>query len=215
MLRVTLGGDELSGFNSPSADDHIKLFFPVPGGEAARRDYTPRHFDREALTLSVDFALHEGGAGSNWAQQAKPGDPLEIGGPRGSTVVSVPGAWWLLIGDETALPSVGRRLEEMAGGTRVTTLMAVTGSEEEQELKTSSDLTALWVHRPDTRAADPEPVLKAARELRLPPGPGFVWIAAETEVARVLRAYFIDSVGHPPEWMKAAAYWSRSPEGHE
>lgn len=215
MLRVTLAGDELAGFVSPSPDDHIKLLFPVENSDGMKRDYTPRRFDAATRTLSVDFALHEGGVGSDWAQQAKPGDPMQIAGPRGSGVVSAPGAWWLLIGDETALPSIGRRLEEMASGVRVTALMAVTGPEEEQQFATRADLNVLWVHRPDAQAAEPEPLLTAISGLKLPAGPGFIWIAAETEVVRALRAHFIDTLGHPTAWIKAAAYWSLHPETHE
>ncbi len=29
MRRIVLGGAELAGFDSPGADDHIKLFFPT------------------------------------------------------------------------------------------------------------------------------------------------------------------------------------------
>lgn len=215
MVRVTLAGEELAGFFSPSPDDHIKVFFPGLDGEVEKRDYTPRYFDAESRTLFIDFALHEGGVASAWAQQAKPGDSLQIGGPRGSTVISAPGAWWLLIGDETALPSVSRRLEELPAGTRVMTVMAISGPEEEQPFVTASDLTAFWVLRPGTQAARPEPVLKAVSQLKLPEGPGFIWIAAEAEVARAARAYFIDTVGHSPDWIKASAYWYLNPEGHE
>lgn len=207
MLRITLAGEELDGFVSPSPDDHIKVFFPGTDGEEAKRDYTPRRFDVAGRTLWIDFALHEGGVGSNWAQQAKPGDTIQIGGPRGSTSISAPGAWWLLIGDETALPSVGRRLEEMPAGTRVLTLMAVTSSEEEQKFTTSSDATAHWIHRHATQAADPAPFLKAISYLTLPAGPGFIWIGAEEEVSRAVRSHFIDTVGHSAEWIKASAYW--------
>ena len=35
------------------------------------------------------------------------------------------------------------------------------------------------------------------------------WIAAEARVARALRTYAIDVLGHPKTWMKAAGYWSR------
>jgi NADPH-dependent ferric siderophore reductase len=28
MRRIVLGGDELDGFTSAAADDHVKLFFP-------------------------------------------------------------------------------------------------------------------------------------------------------------------------------------------
>jgi NADPH-dependent ferric siderophore reductase len=212
MLRITLGGDELAGFNSPSSDDHIKLFIPVPGGEPAARDYTPRHFDSGALELSIDFALHGSGAATTWARQAKPGDAIQIAGPRGSKVIKAPDAWWLLIGDESALPATGRRLEEMAAGTRVITVAAVRGPEEELRFETKANLTPIWVHRPIADAADPAPFLKAVAALDLPAGPGFVWIGAEGEVARALREYFINERGISTDWIKAASYWSKNGE---
>jgi NADPH-dependent ferric siderophore reductase len=214
MVRITLGGDELAGFVSPSPDDHIKVFFTAPDGSLQGKDYTPRRFDAERKLLSIDFAIHEGGLGSEWAQQAKVGDAITIGGPRGSTVISAPGAWWLLIGDATALPSIGRRLEEAADGTQIFAVVAVESEEEEQHLETRSDLKMIWVHRAQTDAADAAPILKVLRELKLPQGPGFVWIGAETEVSRSLRGYFTDVVGHSSEWIKASAYWSQKPE-HE
>jgi NADPH-dependent ferric siderophore reductase len=36
------------------------------------------------------------------------GDAIRIGGPRGSQVIEGPIAHWLLVGDETALPAIGR-----------------------------------------------------------------------------------------------------------
>ena len=212
MLRVTLAGEELAGFNSPSPDDHIKISFPTADGGVEKRDYTPRRFDAKAQSLTIDFALHNGGVGAEWAEKAKPGDPLRIAGPRGSTVISAPGAWWLLIGDETALPSIGRRLEEMAEDTRVISVAAVVDADEEQQFETKANHTAYWIHRPDIQATDAEPFLKALSKLELPKGPGFIWIAAEGEVVRSVRAYFVDTLKHPPEWIKAAAYWSQNPE---
>jgi NADPH-dependent ferric siderophore reductase len=212
MLRVTLRGDELTGFRSPSPDDHIKVFFPTPDGGLQGRDYTPRHFDADARLLTVDFALREGGLGAAWAQHAKPGDPVQIGGPRGSKVIYTPNAWWILIGDETAIPAIGRRLEEMASDTHVIAIVAVTGPEEELTFETKVKLSTHWIHRSETEASDPEPFLKLLAQSQLPPSPGFVWIGAETEVSRAVRSYFIETLGHESEWIKAAAYWSKSSE---
>jgi NADPH-dependent ferric siderophore reductase len=207
MLRVTLEGGALAGFVSPSPDDHIKVFFTTPEGGKEGRDYTPRSFDLEARTLTVDFALHDGGVGARWAESAKPGDNLEIGGPRGSTVISSP--WWLLVGDETALPSVGRRLEEIPSGTRVISILAVTGPEEEQVLSTKSLFTPHWIHRPSMLASDPAPFLRALSNVKLPSGPGLIWVAAEEQVSRAVREYAIDVLRHPVEWIKASAYWTK------
>jgi NADPH-dependent ferric siderophore reductase len=215
MLRVTLEGDELDGFNSPAPDDHVIIFLDQSGEEAVRREFTPRHFDAEKRTLAIDFALHDGGAASAWAQRAQPGDQLRVGGPRGSTVITAPGAWWLLVGDETALPAIGRRLSEIENGTQVIALMTVTGSEEVQSFDTQANLTSHWIHRPLTQAADPAPVIKALSELTPPEGPGIIWIAAESEVARAVRAYCIDTLGHPAEWVIAKSYWSQKEEERE
>jgi NADPH-dependent ferric siderophore reductase len=123
MIRITLGGD-LDGFASLSFDDHIKLFFPEgPAGEngepaLASRDYTPRHYDAAAKTLAIEFAIHDAGPATRWAEQAKPGDILRVGGPRGSFIIPTTYDWHLLIGDETGLPAIGRRLAELPAGTR-------------------------------------------------------------------------------------------------
>ena len=70
------------------------------------RDYTPRRHDAEAGTLEIDFALHEAGPATQWAEQAKVGDLLGVGGPRGSFIVPTDFDWHLLIGDDTALPAI-------------------------------------------------------------------------------------------------------------
>lgn len=213
MRRLVLEGDDLAGFISLSPDDHIKLFLAQHGGgEAVRRDYTPRRYDAEAGELWIEFALHgaaaQAGPATRWAAEAKIGDAVEIGGPRGSAVVPTDFDWWWLIGDDSALPAIMRRVEELPAGTPVTTIVAVTDAAEEQRVATLADHRAIWVHRPADRAADAAPLLEALTGLTLPDGEGFVWIAGEAGVARVLRAHAIDALNHPRGWMKAAGYWT-------
>jgi NADPH-dependent ferric siderophore reductase len=208
MRRIVAAGDELVGFHSPSPDDHIKVFFSTANGNTEMRDYTPRRYDPVAQTLAIDFVLHGTGPGSSWAGRAQPGDSLQIGGPRGSSVISAKDVWWLLIGDESALPSIGRRIEELSAGTHVISLVAVIDRREEQIFETNARHTAHWVHRESSKAADPSALLGALAELTLPDGPGFVWIAAETGVARTLRSHMIEVRSHSPEWIKAAGYWA-------
>ncbi len=207
MIRVVFEGEALADFTSLGADDHVKLFIPTPGGEPERRDYTPRRFDRDARTLLIDFAVHDAGPATRWALDVIPGDVLEVGGPRGSAVVAPVFDWWLLVGDETALPAIGRRVEELPAGVAVTTLAAVAGPEEEQRFETAARHRALWVHRPVARADDPAALLAALEGFVRPEGDGFVWIAAEAGVARTLRDHLSGVWGHPPRWTKAAGYW--------
>jgi NADPH-dependent ferric siderophore reductase len=213
MLRVSFTGDDLADFISLSPDDHVKIV--VPGAGLERRDYTPRRYDRGARTLAIDFAIHEAGPATRWALDARPGDTLEIGGPRGSAVVSADVTRWLLIGDETALPAIGRRIEEATAGTRITSLVAVTGPAERQTFDSAAALETLWVDRPLSAAADPAPLLAALADVALDPST-FVWIAAEATVARRLRTCLVEERGLPLGWLKAAGYWAKGrADAHE
>ena len=207
MRRIGFTAPELHDFVSSAFDDHIKLFFPDNAGGSVMRDFTPRRFDNAANTLTVDFALHDSGPATQWAAAAKVGDTIEIGGPRGSSVVPDDYDWYLLIGDESALPAIGRRVEELRAGIPVVTLAVVDGADDEQTFPTKAAWTGHWIHRDgDT---DTDLLLDALKDLALPEGEGFVWIAAETSVAKALRAYVLDTLSHPREWTKAAGYWTK------
>jgi NADPH-dependent ferric siderophore reductase len=210
MQRITFSSPELRDFTSAAADDHVKLFFPGgPGAETCMRDYTPRRFDAPQNSLTIDFALHEAGPATAWALAAKVGDALEIGGPRGSTVVPDDFDWYLLIGDETALPAIGRRVEDLRPGVPVKTVAVVERAEERQAFHGDADLQSYWIAR-EGQALDDAALLRfALDEVTLPPGDGFVWIAAEANTARTLRSYFMEARGHPKSWIKASGYWSR------
>ena len=135
MLRITLGGDDLQGFTSLGFDDHVKLIFADPatgqtalstdGPRPPMRDYTPRHFDAVAQTLEIDFALHDAGPATQWAEQATPGQQIGVGGPRGSLVIPLAFDGYLLVGDDTALPAIARRLAELPAGAPVVVLAEV------------------------------------------------------------------------------------------
>ncbi|PDT03510.1 NADPH-dependent ferric siderophore reductase [Rhizobium chutanense] len=205
MRRITLTGDDLADFTSLAPDDHIKIFVRAADGSEERRDYTPRRYHNTERRLTIDFALHEAGPVTRWAIEARPGDRLEIGGPRGSAVVSATVRRWLLIGDETALPAIGRRIEESAAGTVITAVAAVTGPLEQQRFDTRAELDIRWAHRPLSQASDAAALLKLLSAVDIQPET-FVWVAAEASVTRAVRAYFLER-GYPLSWIKASGYW--------
>lgn len=214
MLRITLTGDDLADFISAAPDDHVKIFLPNAIGEPERRDYTPRRYDNDARTLMLDFAVHEAGPATQWALDAKPGSTLEIGGPRGSAVISGV-TRWILVGDETALPAIGRRIEEADAGTSIVSIAVVAGAEEEQAFETQASLETLWVHRPLSQATDASGLIAALEKVALEPET-FIWIAAEASVARAVRAYLVEKRGYPLSWIKAAGYWAKGKaDAHE
>ena len=171
-----------------------------------RRDYTPRRFCREACTLTIDFALHEAGPATRWALAARTGDPIQVAGPKGSSVTWDSVRRRLLVGDETALPAIGRCIEEAQAGVEITSLVAVAGPQEHQTFATHANLTTLWAHRPLSTAADPTALLALVDSLALTRDT-FVWVAAEAKVARAVRAHLVAERDHPPSWIKAGGYW--------
>ncbi|RUT28620.1 siderophore-interacting protein [Arsenicitalea aurantiaca] len=226
MLRVTLGGSELAGFTSPGYGDHVKIFFspdpdapvlPVLGPDGLAfpadrprpemRDYTPRRFDPEALTLDIDFVLHGDGPASGWAAQAQIGQTLVIGGPRGSLIVPDDFDWYLLAGDETALPAMSRRLEELPAGKPVLALLEVAGPEEEQPIVTRADATIHWLHRNGVAAGMSDLLLRRLEATPLPQGEGYAFLAGEAGMSRALRAHLVDRCGFEDAHIKAAGYW--------
>jgi len=228
LIRITLTGDALEGFTSPGFDDHAKLFFPdtatgqltLPtvgpdgpvwpeGGRPAMRDYTPRRHDAQANTLEIDFALHDAGPATQWAEQAKPGDIVGVGGPRGSFIVPTAFDWHLLIGDDTALPAISRRLAELPAGARVVVLAEVDSAADEIPFETQADLTPRWVHR-NGAAPGLSPVLvETLKTMTLPTGDFHAWVGCESAIAKALRAHLVGERGANPKWVRASGYWRR------
>ncbi|MHB8284930.1 MAG: siderophore-interacting protein [Caulobacteraceae bacterium] len=213
MQRIVFTSPELVDFESAGADDHVKLFLPDSQGGMCMRDYTPRSFDRTQGRLTIDFALHEAGPATAWALDAKVGETLQIGGPRGSSLVTDDFDWYLLIGDETALPSIGRRLEELRADVPVITLVMVETEADAQQISTKTAWKAKWIARRGQALDDASLLRFALDELTLPSGDGYVWIGAEGRTARTLRTYMAETRGHPKAWMKASGYWAAGDPG--
>jgi len=219
MIRITLEGPELAGFVSAGFDDHVKLIFadadappPGPGEEPPRpqmRDFTPRRYDAAAGTLEIDFALHDAGPATAWASQAKPGDTLMVGGPRGSWVLPTGYDWHLLIGDETALPAISRRLAELPAGAHALVVAEVDGPDDQYPLGGDLDLSVTWVHRNGAEPGSTDLLAQAVAGLTLPQGEYFAWAAAEASAAKAIRAELIGRHGANPKRVKAAGYWRR------
>lgn len=235
MVRVTLGGDDLAGFQSLDPEDHIKVFFPrlgetmpvlptlgpqgisLPEGapRPIARDYTPRRYDEAAGELDVDFVIHGDGPASAWAEQAAPGQVLGVGGPRGSHVVPYAFDWYLLCGDETVLPSIARRLEEFPAGARVIAFVEVAGPSEEQPLSTRANLDLTWLYRNGAEPGTTDLLERAVRELDFPAGDYYAWISGEATSLRPIRRHLLHERGANKDWVHFSGHWKRGTANHD
>jgi NADPH-dependent ferric siderophore reductase len=224
MRRFRLEGD-MEGFASLGHADHIKAFFfpegvtPLlpavgpngaefpPGTRPEMRDYTPRYWNVDEGWIELDFVLHGDGPASGWAATAKVGSTLVIGGPRGSLVTPMTFDWYLLAGDETALPAIGRRIEELPEGAKVLAFIEVANAAEEQTFETRADLTLAYLHRNGAASGTTSLVLDAIASADLPQGVAYGYIAGEVNMAKAVRAHLTESRGFNAEYVKAAGYW--------
>jgi NADPH-dependent ferric siderophore reductase len=224
LRRITVGGEDLSGFVSASPDDHVKLFFFPPGtapvkpemgpqgplwpaGRPPMRDYTPRRYDEKAQELDLEFVLHGEGPAALWAAAAKPGTPLLIGGPRGSSIVPPRPDGYLLVADESGLPAAARWLESLPALVPATVLIEVADAASEIPLQTQAALSLSWVHRGTQAPGETAVLLAALKKMRRPPGDFYAWVACESSQSRALRKFLEDEWQLDADSLKTAGYW--------
>ncbi|MGQ4273843.1 DUF2218 domain-containing protein [Terrihabitans sp. B22-R8] len=230
MRRVTFVGADLIRF-AQNEDLHLGLVIPPEGSEFAWpkvgrdgllqwgedgprpivRYYTARTCEPGTGRIDVDFVLHEdAGPGCEFAARAKAGDMLGLVGPLGGSV-RADRDWYLLAGDETALPAIARTLEFLPETTRGIALIEVSGPEEEQELVHYTRIEVRWLHR---GAAHPgAPLAEAIRQVDLPSDvPFFVWAACEYQAFKSVRAYLRKERGLKKDEHFAIGYWRAGPQ---
>lgn len=205
LKRITFTGEDLKDFNSLSADDHVKVFIPLENGDSAMRDYTPKRFDPKTRELELEFFMNGKGPAATWAKNAEVGDTIVIGGPKGSRIVPYDFDWYLMIGDETSIPSFTRRLEELPSGSRVEVFIEV--ADEKQILKTYPQIH--WILRNGETSGESSRITNALKTLSFPEGEYFTWVALEKNATMEIENYLINEKATNPDWIRAKGYWNK------
>lgn len=222
VVRVVLGGGELSDFAGTGNDQRIKLCLPRPGQptplgrdraevfalpreqQPKQRTYTVRRFDPQRRELTVDLVLHEHEApGSAWAAAVRPGEQVVTVGPSPSYQPDPAADPLVLAGDETALPAIAAIVEQLPAGARASAHVEIADERERQEVESAADVTWHWLHRGDR--PEGEPLVDHLLAADLGPVP-HVWIGAEADAVRQLREHLAE-LGK--QRLHALAYWRK------
>ncbi|RLK54875.1 siderophore-interacting protein [Actinokineospora cianjurensis] len=203
MRRVTLGGDALRDYEgSGLPDESCRIAFP---GDLTR-NYTIRRRKPTSSELDIDFVLHDGGIASDWAATVSPGAEITISGaPAGKYHPAAEVPWRLLVGDATALPAIGRAVEELPAGAVVHVVAIVDNPDERQTFDTSGDVTIEWVYARSSEAG--EALRRAVCDRELPEGPGYLWVAGEAAATRDVRRHLRHTLGLPADRYDTIGYW--------
>ncbi|WP_432088525.1 SIP domain-containing protein [Streptomyces sp. bgisy095] len=237
MRRLTLGGPQLDAFvkdglelpalRTEGFDDHVKFFFAdetgrlvLPrqqvssldwsDGRPVAKDYTPVGHDPDKGEIVFDFVRHDGGVASTWAENAAPGDSAWIAGPKMSHSHPEGADWILVVGDETALPAIGRWLAEMPEGTKARVFIEVGEDSHRQELPTKADAEIVWLSRNGAPAGTTDLLEQAVRAADWLPGTVFAWVAGEAVTLKGIRRHLATERQVPREQTHITGYWRRT-----
>jgi len=228
MRRITLGGAEIEGFPSGKQGSHLKLFLPRPGQARPvmprmtengplwppaeerpfARTYTIRAFNRAAGELDIDFVLHgDHGPAAAWAANAKPGDYVGIAGPGAKGPLPQDAGWYLLVGDETALPAISAHLETLPLTACGLALIEVADEQEIQTLLHPEQFELRWLLRNGAPAGYSQLLVEAVMQITPPAAPIFAWVAAENNVTVTIRNYWRAAWGLARNQIEAIPFW--------
>lgn len=202
--RMVVTGEEFHDFQTASPADHTKVQIEI-NGDKIRRDYTPRSFANGELTL--EFALHADGPVTNWARNAEVGTELTVLGPRGSKVVKPVFDGYVLIGDETMLPSVGRAMEMTAPETTLVAIIEIESEAEKIDLPISSNHTIVWAERNGRLPG--EALVEALASIDWPTGDVYVYAGGEATAMRDIRRHVLNERGLERENLGMSGHWKR------
>lgn len=225
--RITFSGEGLSGITSLSPRDHVKIVIPgeptampvmpskrdkgadVPETEPEQtvRTFSLRRAIPDMHQIQIDFVLHDAGPATAWARQARPGQQVGIIGPRGSKIVHPVFDWFLMIGDETMLPSILRQIEETPADVNIVAFVEIDGPRNEIRVSEADHVNLQWVHRNGAAPGTGTALLGAVRNAALPSGEGYVFAGGEAGALRPLRNHLLEERGIPKSNMSMSGHW--------
>ncbi|MBZ9753052.1 SIP domain-containing protein [Deinococcus sp. HMF7604] len=194
-LTVNLGEDERADWRPGYA-----CRFDVPGHEHGR-PYTLRRVS--GTTAEVDVYCHDNTLGSQWAEGLQPGETVTARGDYQEVTPDFSAGPALLLGDETALPTIAALLEGWADEHPVRVLLEVGDAADQRyldDVHLPSGAHVSWLPRMGGSGTALREVLDA---LETPPAA--VWGAMEVSAAKALRKHL--RTEYPDADVRVTGYW--------
>ncbi len=228
MIRICFGGGDLARFATTGVgDERLVVVFPPPGAveppaperqddgtydyadEATRpemRSYTVRAWDEQTHEMTIDFVAHEGGIAAQWALDAAPGHVVYLTEAGGWYEPPADTRWQLLIADMTALPALGRIVENLPAGMPAYVIAEVIEPADQQTLTSPAQVSYRWLHGTG-HGRSASGLLAAVQDFDWPAGPGYVWFAGEAAESRAVRKHLRHTQGWSADRYEILGYW--------
>lgn len=198
FLRLTLQTDAAVEWAPGHACHFVLPDEPITGNGPVRRSYTLRRVAGQ--TATVDVYRHGDSPGNRWATSLRAGHAVTVMGNRAEKFPDFGAGPALLLGDETALPTLAGLLERWSGG-KVTVLVE-SHQDPASYLPLPAGATLRW------EPTGPRPGEGLRRGVEAHEGPlGAVWGAGEMETVKALRAALRTQHGLTAAQCRMIAYW--------
>lgn len=205
MLRITLGGENMSSFPEDQESGYVKLILPNGEARPLMRTYTIRHQRLEEI--DIDFVLHgDSGPACSWAKQAQAGDRILIGGPGSKRMIHIPSDWYLLISDMTGLPALSANLEKLPANAKGYAVIEVITEDDIQNLKHPQGVELIWMINPHP-GTQADTLLNRIKSLPWLEGNVSAWVACEFSYMKKLRQFLKKEKHINRDHLYISSYW--------
>jgi NADPH-dependent ferric siderophore reductase len=208
LYEVVLAGDAaaLAGV----AGNDVMLRVTDEGGRLVRRRYSVRDLDAAREHLVLWIGVDHEGPGVTWVTGARPGDTVEVVGPRGKIVLDPVADWHLFVGDVSGLGAFYRMAQSIEVPGRAVFIVEIDAPDDALPARFDEGLgvTGIFVDRDGRAPDDPAGLLGGLAAFALPPDDGHAYLFGEFHALRAVQAALLDR-GLTPEQISHKAYWRR------
>jgi NADPH-dependent ferric siderophore reductase len=206
MVEIALRGNAVGLAGVPGNDVMIRL--ADANDRLVGRRYSVRDVDAEKDALTLWVTVDHEGPGSTWVQSAKPGDEIDVIGPRGKILLDPVADWHLFMGDISALAAAYRMASSIDVPGRAIFIIEIDAPDDALAATFDEGLgvTGIFVERRGRDLNDAAGLLSGLAAFELPPDLGHVYLFGEFHVVRTLltavtdRGVAAEQISHKPYW---------------
>lgn len=200
FLRLSFAADGMLSDRPLHPTMWIRMWF-ADGEKQHQRGYTLVDPNPDADTVDIEFALHDGIA-SRWAQNAQPGDTIEVTVLGSNFTLPEPAPkGYVIVGDTASLPAINSLLTAI--GDTPARVYLEAGYDDDKQLPVARSADVVWVDRKNAGEALVQTVSASAFDA----SDHFGWVACDNRTTRAVAKVFREDYNIPRKSIKAQAYW--------
>ena len=206
VSAITLAGPATTLAGVPGNDVMIRL--ADANGRLVSRRYSVRSLDPARDELTLWITTDHVGPGSQWVQDAQPGDEIDVIGPRGKIPLDPTADWHLFVGDVSALSAAYRMAESIEVPGRAIFIIEIDAPDDALPATFDEGLgvTGIFVERRGRALNDPSGLFGGLAAFELPSERGHAYLFGEFHVMRAMLSAVLDR-GLAPEQISHKPYW--------